>query len=191
MKKCSIENCVNKHHAKNLCGIHYNRKYYRRSDKTIKHPQESHGMKGTSTYRSWTAMKSRCTNPNNNKFHHYGDRGIKVCESWLRSFSAFYKDMGERPAGKSLDRIDNNGDYSPKNCRWATQSIQTANQRLSTRNTSGYKGVSKRGTRWMPHITIDKNFHYFGLYDSIEEAAYIRDQVAMQIYGDDCIKNVL
>ena len=88
-----------------------------------------HGLHGTPTYRSWRAMKSRCSNPNRHDRHIYLARGIKVCDRWLR-FENFLADMGERPDGTSLDRIDNDGHYEPGNCRWATPKEQRANQRV-------------------------------------------------------------
>lgn len=80
------------------------------------------------TYSSWKSMKQRCTNPNRKDYEFYGGRGINICPKWLQ-FSSFLKDMGERPLGMSLDRIDVNGDYEPKNCKWATQSEQVKNRR--------------------------------------------------------------
>lgn len=77
-------------------------------------------------------MKRRCLNPNCDKFQHYGGRGIKICKRWLdkkNGFINFYKDMGERPEGLTLDRINNEGNYTPHNCRWATQKTQCNNRR--------------------------------------------------------------
>lgn len=88
-------------------------------------------MFGTRTYQSWTHMKSRCK-PSSHARHIYFERGIKVCERW-RSFDNFLADMGERPTGKSLDRIDNDRGYEPGNCRWATPKEQTDNRRVTKR----------------------------------------------------------
>lgn len=86
-------------------------------------------------YYSWTAMKSRCLNPNAAKFDIYGGRGISVCDRWANSFEAFLADMGRRPSPKhTLDRIDGDGNYEPGNCRWATPSEQNKNRNMSRRS---------------------------------------------------------
>lgn len=88
---------------------------------------KNHGYFGTPTYRAWNDMKKRCLNPTNKVYPRYGGRGITICERWL-TFVNFLADMGERPDGLSLDRIDNNGNYEPGNCRWATWSQQMLNR---------------------------------------------------------------
>lgn len=89
-----------------------------------------HGYVGTPEYYAWVAMRQRCQNPSNPMYRNYGARGISVCDRWNESFIAFIDDMGPRPGkGYSLDRIQNDGPYSPDNCRWTTQIVQARNTR--------------------------------------------------------------
>lgn len=87
------------------------------------------GPYASPTYRSWIAAKTRCSNPNRDDWQDYGGRGITMCPQWAGSFKVFLADMGERPEGTSLDRIDTNGNYEPGNCRWATPLEQRHNRR--------------------------------------------------------------
>lgn len=88
-----------------------------------------HGGCGTPEYRTWAHMKERCGNPNNKDWHLYGGRGIAVCARWRADFDAFRSDMGTRPPGTSIDRIDVDGNYEPGNCRWADDLTQAQNKR--------------------------------------------------------------
>lgn len=85
------------------------------------------GLSRTKTYKAWYGMLYRCNNSKNDSYHCYGGRGITVCSRWL-TFANFLADMGEAPVGLSLDRIDNDGNYEPGNCRWATLQEQAANR---------------------------------------------------------------
>lgn len=84
------------------------------------------------TYHSWTAMRQRCSDQKHPSYPNYGGRGITVCDRWRESFESFLADLGERPDGTTLDRIDVNGNYAPSNCRWATYKEQRANSRGRT-----------------------------------------------------------
>ena len=94
----------------------------------------THGHSTDPLYSTWLQMKHRCYNPNMPHYKKYGQRGIKVCDRWRESFEAFKVDMGEKPSPKhSLDRIDNDGDYTPQNCRWSTPSEQMFNRKCSSK----------------------------------------------------------
>jgi len=121
--------------------------------KTLSNIKRTHGNSGgsiegprTGTYNSWASMKARCLNPGAKQFKDYGGRGIKVCESWM-SFPNFLHDMGERPnRNYSIDRNDNNGNYEPGNCRWATRMEQGNNTRRNRFLT--LNGETKSISQW-------------------------------------------
>jgi hypothetical protein len=98
------------------------------------------------TYVSWQEMKGRCLNKKRDSYPHYGGRGIKVYAPWIKSFSKFLEDMGERPEGKELDRIDTNGNYVPWNCQWSTKKQQNRNTRRTL--FISIKGQKKSLAEW-------------------------------------------
>lgn len=96
--------------------------------KTMSDTFKTHGLSKTPTYHTWKRMRQRCSNRSNKKYYRYGGRGITVCKRWNK-YENFLEDMGERPGDDlSLDRIDNDGNYEPSNCRWATQKVQQNNR---------------------------------------------------------------
>lgn len=119
-----------------------------------RHGMYRHGMKGTPTYKTWQHIIGRCTNPRDKRWPQYGGRGIFVCPEW-RDFAAFLADMGEKPEGTSIDRIDNDGPYTKENCRWATQKVQTRNYSRNVRIT--YKGESLVLQDWAERLNLPRN----------------------------------
>lgn len=102
---------------------------YARELSGIRAPSKTHGMTGTREHYVWRSAKARCFSKNSQGFPDYGGRGITMCPEWAQSFEAFFRDMGKCPEGHSLDRINNDGNYEPGNCRWATPAQQIRNTR--------------------------------------------------------------
>lgn len=105
-----------------------------------------HGMEGSTTYNIWAGLIQRCTNPKSAGYPRYGGRGINVCDRWRKSFAAFLEDMGERPDGLSIERINNAGNYEPSNCKWATQSEQIRNRKVTV--FLEYEGIKRSLAEW-------------------------------------------
>ena len=108
-----------------------------------------HKMSGSPEYASWHSMNMRCKDGRDDYY-----LNVKVCDRWKDSFEAFYEDMGPRPEGTTLDRIDGNKGYYKDNCRWSVSSVQQANRRMLWRNTSGFIGIAfdKRRSKWKMQI---------------------------------------
>ena len=120
-------------------------------------------------------MKDRIYNIKNEFYNNYGGRGITICDEWKNDFKAFYDwAMSNGYSDElSIDRIDNNGDYCPENCRWTTLTIQNRNRRMKKNNKSGYRGVSyfKRDGNYRTHISINKKRIHLGYYKTAVEGA--------------------
>ncbi|MFZ4858879.1 MAG: AP2 domain-containing protein [Desulfuromonadaceae bacterium] len=139
----------------------------------------THGLCGSPIYNTWKMMMARCDSPNSTAFNSYGKRGIKVCNEW-RDGATFidWAINNGWAADLSIDRIDVNGDYSPENCRWATNKQQKENVRLLVAsNKSGYRGVSHKPDRdvWLSRLTVDYKKIHLGHHKTPELAAKAYD----------------
>ena len=136
---------------------------------------KKHGLKNTRLYTIWSLLKGRVLNPKNKQYSDYGGRGITICEEWKNDFMSFYDwaMKNEYSDELSIDRIDNDGNYCPENCRWTTRTIQQRNQRKRRDNTSGYKGVSyyKNYKMFEARIHINKKQIRLGYFQTAVEGA--------------------
>lgn len=134
--RCIIQNCRDDRDACGLCAKHVDRL---RTTGSLVLPITAsasrpvrHGLSNTSEYNTYHMMKQRCYNPKHTYFRNYGGRGIKVCKEWRESFETFLRDMGPKPdPSYTLDRIDNDGDYEPTNCKWSDWQEQMENKRTT------------------------------------------------------------
>lgn len=187
---CSVSKCGRLHTARGYCRLHWERWKHHGSPGSADLILVQHRMSHTPTYRVWAEMRRRCSDTGRQGYKNYGGRGIKVCERWL-DYTNFLADMGERPNGLSLDRKDNDGNYEPDNCRWATRHQQVLNRRghgaskfRGVHRTSGRKGVWRAAITPRAGVIIT-----LGYFTSEHQAALAWNMAAMFIYGEDANPN--
>jgi hypothetical protein len=145
-----------------------------------------HGLHDHPLYKVYDSIKSRCYNSKCTSFKNYGARGITVCDRWLSSFEAFYGDVQEGYSkGLELDRVDNNGQYSPTNTRWVTKQQNSFNRGAYQNKSSQYKGVSldNRRGKWVASIMKDQMSIYLGAFSDETEAANAYNSAAIKLFG--------
>lgn len=137
--------------------------------------RSTHKKSFSSEYNTYHHMIKRCYSKNHNSYDYYGGRGITVCDRWLESFENFYEDMGEKPSPKhSIDRINNDGNYEPDNCKWSTQSEQTVNSRHAL-SKSGHKYIHNIGTGYRVELSRMGNRRQSLVIKDIENAIKLKD----------------
>ncbi len=144
----------------------------------------THGMCGTATYSTWNCMKTRCENPKTKNYKNYGGRGITVCGRWDK-FENFLEDMGEKPEGLSIERVDNNKGYFKENCKWATCTEQSRNRRTRSESKTGIKGVSwdKASGKYVVRISTAHKRFYLGVFSDLEKAKQVRTAGEQKYWG--------
>lgn len=165
----------------NSCGCQYNRKTHGHTVVEI----HGHAKGGHSpTYTTWHSMMQRCLNENHHAYLLYGAVGITVCERW-KTFANFLEDMGERPDGLTLNRINSASEYNKDNCEWATLSMQAYDQKKRVTNKSGKTGVAwdKRLSKWEAYISVDRKKISLGFSDDLGTAIQLRIDAELKYYG--------
>lgn len=156
--------------------------------KSVSEANSTHGLSHTRLHKIWRGIKLRCLTKTNNRYEYYGGRGITIADEWKDDFMNFYNwamDNGYQE-DLTIDRIDNNGDYEPDNCRWVTQKVQVRNTGVRSNNKSGVTGVYYRKDQNKYRVTIDDNDGKrvnIGQYETLEEAKEERKKAELKYWG--------
>lgn len=149
----------------------------------------THGRTDTKEYLAWLSMKNRCLNDSHQNYKNYGGRGIKVCDKWRNDFDAFLKDMGEAPSKKhSIDRIDVNGNYEPKNCKWSTPGEQARNKRLANNSLRLRYGKHHFEIPWYQFLGSSSFKRLKANLEKIEQWPFINYSWDAHYFVLDCLK---
>lgn len=149
-----------------------------------------HGFRYHPIWPVYYAMIRRCVAEKDSNYTNYGGRGIKVCDRWASDFKEgfinFLEDMGERPEGFNLDRIDPCGDYTPENCRWVDKSVSSYNTRKKSTNTSGRTGVkwNEKLGKWISCIDVCGSYKHLGCFTSLDDAVKAREAAEILYFGE-------
>lgn len=171
---CTVIDCNRIHRCNGYCELHNYRFSIYGNPLTVKKVFGDNRSKHP-LYRIYNSMKTRCSVGSNSGHLYYSDRGIKVCDRWLGTdgFNNFVLDMGERPKGHSIDRIDVNGNYEPSNCSWATIHQQCSNRRSNKKRVGvTYRGSSKK---WSAELRVDSKIHKLGCFSNFNDAVKARE----------------
>lgn len=180
MKICSVSDCDMKMYALGYCVKHH-AKFKKYGDPLVV-IRKQHGLKGTKEYAAWNNMMTRCYNKKAGDYPYYGGRGIAVCQRWQDGVEDFIKDMGKKPEGLTLERIDVNGDYEPGNCTWVSHRQQMLNRRWPLPKT-GARGIrfSHNRKRFEATASVMNKMNYIGSYETLQEAVDARAKYLLEV----------
>lgn len=142
----------------------------------------THGKTNTPEFEAWCGMRKRCNNPKHQFYYRYGGRGIVVCDRWVNSFVNFLEDMGKRPEGLTLERINNNGNYGPDNCKWATWTEQARNKHINSEY--GVPGIRFKSSKYEVQIKVQGKNVYLGRFVELVAAIHARKEGELQYWRE-------